>query len=325
MPTCRNLPPAWPTTPRTMRRREPISRRPSVPTATPVAPRMLRTRRWRLPRCTAACSATRPPPTAGWPAPRRLLEPLGDVVEQGYLELAIMACDRPDVAGPGASAERALGIPRRFGDADLEVRALADGGLAMVCQGRLREGFAWLDEALAGLTARRLPSSGYGGEESVLVAESCDRSGDLRRADEWSRLVEDLLRAEGGGPTVLAEHCRMVQSGILTAAGRWEEAEESLTAVLAAMASSAPHRVETMARLAELHLHRGQLEEAASLVAPHQDAVTMKAPLARLHLIRGGRGRRSRGRRTRSSRSGRRSVASCAAARGGGAGRVAPR
>ncbi|MCU1346295.1 MAG: hypothetical protein JWL70_2561 [Acidimicrobiia bacterium] len=223
----------------------------------------------------------------GWLArANRLLQPLGDVVERGYLELAITACDRPDVADLAASAERALVIARRFEDPDLEIRALADGGLAMVCQGRLREGFAMLDEALAALTAGDCRRPETAGKSLCSLLSSCDRAGDLRRADEWSRLVRSSL-VRNGGPTVLAEHCRMVESGILTASGRWEEAEASLTAVLAAMTSSAPHRVETMARLADLRLYRGQLEDAALLIAPHQDSVAMRAPLARLHLLRG--------------------------------------
>ena len=223
----------------------------------------------------------------GWLARAgRSLEPLGDVVERGYLELAIMACDRPDVADLAASADRALAIARRFGDPDLEIRALADGGLAMVCQGRLREGFARLDEALAALTAgecRRLETAP---KSLCSLLTSCDRAGDLRRAGEWSRLVQDML-SQHGGPTVLAEHCRIIESGIMTASGRWVEAEEALTTVLGAMAASGPHRVETMARLADLRLHRGQLEDAASLITPYQDSVAMRAPLARLHLLRG--------------------------------------
>ena len=223
----------------------------------------------------------------GWLARAgRLLEPLGDVVEWGYLELAIMACDRPDVVDLAASAERALGIALRFGDADLEIRALADGGLAMVCQGRLREGFASLDEALAALTGGDGGRPETASKSLCSLLTSCDRAGDLRRADEWSRLVQDSLLVRGG-PAVLAEHCRMVQSGILTATGRWGEAEKSLTTLLAAMPSSAPHRVDTLARLAELHLYRGQLEDAAALISPHRDSVTMRAPLARLHLLRG--------------------------------------
>jgi DNA-binding CsgD family transcriptional regulator len=223
----------------------------------------------------------------GWLArASRLLEPLGDVVECGYLELAIMACDRPDVEDLAASAQRALDIARRFGDTDLEIRALADGGLALVCQGRLGEGFALLDEALAVLTAGECRRADTGPKSLCSLLSSCDRAGDVRRADEWSRLVEDSWLVHGG-PTVLAEHCRIVQSGILTAAGRWQEAEVSLMALLTAMASSAPHRVETLARLAELRLHRGQLDEAASLITAYEDSVTMRAPLARLHLLRG--------------------------------------
>lgn len=197
-----------------------------------------------------------------------------------------MACDRPDVAELAASATRALEIARRFGDADLEVRALADGGLALVCQGRLRDGFAWLDEALAALSigdARR-PDTAFKSLCSLL--SSCDRAGDVRRADEWSRMIQESWLVDGG-PNVLAEHCRMVQSGILTAAGRWGEAEAALTALLGAMPASAPHRVETLARLAELHLQRGRLDEAARLITPHEESVTMRAPLARLHLLRG--------------------------------------
>lgn len=224
---------------------------------------------------------------SGWLArATRLLEPLGDVVEWGYLELAIMACDRPDVVDLAASADRALEIARRFGDPDLEVRALADGGLAMVSQGRLREGFARLDEALAAISAGEVRRIDTAAKSMCSLLTSCDRAGDLRRADEWSRLVEVAVIADGG-PTVLAEHCRIVQSGILAAAGRWDEAEATLTALLDAMAASAPHRIETMARLAELHLHRGQLEQAAAMISPYEDAMAMRAPLARLHLLRG--------------------------------------
>ncbi|MGD9996747.1 MAG: LuxR C-terminal-related transcriptional regulator [Ilumatobacteraceae bacterium] len=222
----------------------------------------------------------------GWLArARRLLDPLGDVVEWGYLELAIMACDRPDLPELASSAERALTIARRFGDVDLEVRALADGGLAMVCQGRLREGFAMLDESLATLTAGECRRVETAGKSLCSLLSSCDRAGDVRRADEWSRLVGGLLHRDGG-PTVLAEHCRMVQSGIMTAAGRWDEAEHALTTLLAGMSTSGPHRVEAMSRLADLHLQRGQLEDAEALISPHRDAVTMRAPLARLHLLR---------------------------------------
>ena len=224
---------------------------------------------------------------AGWIARgRRLLEPLGDVVELGYLELAIMACDRLDMTDLAASADRALEIARRFGDVDLEARALADGGLALVCQGRLSEGFALLDEALVTVTGGDCRGLDTAPRCLCSLLASCDRAGDLRRADEWTRLVSGTVEA-GSAPTVLAEHCRIVQSAILGATGRWAEAEASLQSLLDAMSSSAPHRVETLARLAELRLAHGRLDEAAALIGPYLDSITMRAPMARLHLARG--------------------------------------
>src|SRR5579871_2949885 len=84
---------------------------------------------------------------------RRLLEEVGPCVEWGYWELARMACDRPDIDDLIASATRALDLARTFGDVALEARALADSGLALVTMGRVRDGFARFDEALATLSA----------------------------------------------------------------------------------------------------------------------------------------------------------------------------
>ena len=65
-----------------------------------------------------------------------------------------MACDRPDVDELEASADRALAIALEFHDHNLEVRALADGGLALITQGKLREGFDRLDGAMAAMAWR---------------------------------------------------------------------------------------------------------------------------------------------------------------------------
>ena len=90
----------------------------------------------------------------GWAERARiLLDRVGPCVEWGYLELAFLACDRPDVDALLASTDRALTIALEFGDSDLEVQALADSGSALVSQGRVSEGFARLDAALAAISA----------------------------------------------------------------------------------------------------------------------------------------------------------------------------
>ena len=60
-----------------------------------------------------------------------------------------MGCDVDDPAELLAAAELALDRARRFGDVNLETKALADGGLAHVQAGRVAEGMALLDEAMA--------------------------------------------------------------------------------------------------------------------------------------------------------------------------------
>ena len=119
-----------------------------------------------------------------------LLERVGPCVEWGYLELAQIACERTDIDELLASADRALEIAAEFGDLDLETQAMADGGLALVTQGRTSEGFARLDAALAAITA---------GEVTPIVAgicfcsmlTACDRAGDVRRAQEWTGIVAE--------------------------------------------------------------------------------------------------------------------------------------
>ena len=89
---------------------------------------------------------------------RRLLARTGRCPEQGYVELALIACD-DDVQRLQQSAEMALGLAGDFGDTELEVLALADMGYALVVQGRIAEGFATLDEAMAAMSAGEVHNS----------------------------------------------------------------------------------------------------------------------------------------------------------------------
>ena len=80
---------------------------------------------------------------------RRLVEDEPPCLEQGWVAVAAMGCDVDDPAELLAGAELALDRARRFGDVNLETKALADGGLAHVQAGRVAEGMALLDEAMA--------------------------------------------------------------------------------------------------------------------------------------------------------------------------------
>ena len=218
---------------------------------------------------------------------RMLLERVGPCVEWGYLELAQIACDRTDAADLLASADRALDIAADFGDVDLEAQATADGGLALVTMGRTKEGLARLDAAMAAIAA---------GEVTPIVAgicfcsmlTACDRTGDVRRAQEWTAIIAKMIRDLGNRPRILHTHCRVAYGSVLHAAGRWPEAEASMMEALGpADAPTRPHRELTIAHLAELRIEQGRIEEAAALLAPFEDRVSTCAPLARVHLRRG--------------------------------------
>jgi DNA-binding NarL/FixJ family response regulator len=220
---------------------------------------------------------------------KRLLDSVGPCVECGYLELAMLACFRPDAVELEASADRALAIATEFGDPDLEVRALADGGLALVTQGRLRDGFARLDEAMAALTAGEVRDPGVAGRSFCALLTSCDRVGDVARADEWVRVVnEAALASMGGRPRALQTHCLVVYGSVLATAGRWSEAEEVMLQVLTPpLSPAAGHLIESTCHLAGVRLEQGRVDEAASLLAPYEDHYEACEPLARVHLRTG--------------------------------------
>jgi DNA-binding CsgD family transcriptional regulator len=217
---------------------------------------------------------------------RMLLDRVGPCVEWGYLELASLACDRQDIGALLVSTDRALSLALEFGDSDLEALAMSDSGLALVTQGQTHAGFARLDAAMAAIGAGEVTSAAAGiCFCSMLTA--CDRASDLRRATEWTRLMEGLLEQNGDRPKVLRTHCSLAYGSVLCAAGRWPEAEALMLAALGP--SDAPnlaHRATTVAHLAGLRIEQGRVEEAADLLAPFEDRVASCLPLAQVHLRR---------------------------------------
>jgi len=220
---------------------------------------------------------------------KRLLDEVGPCVEWGYYELARMACDRPDVEDLAESAERARKIAIEYGDPGLEVRALADGGLALISQGKVKDGFHRLDEALAALSTGEIQDPYVIGTSLCALLSSCDRAGDVERAQEWIRVCHAMmLDPFEGRPRVLGTHCKVAFGGVLTTAGRWSEAENALLDALGGPGASQSygHRVEATARLAEVRVHQGRIDEAADLLAGYEDAVAAAGPLALVHLHR---------------------------------------
>ena len=86
---------------------------------------------------------------------------------------------------------------------------------------------------------------------------------------------------------VVAAFCRAHSGGILTAAGRWREAEAELVEAAQHFEGISARREAALIRLADLRIRQGRLEEAAQLLVgldQHPDAVRT---MAFLHLARG--------------------------------------
>ena len=154
-------------------------------------------------------------------------------VEQGWVAVALIGCDVPDAEELKASADLALELARRFGDVRLEVRALAEAGLAMVSAGAVEAGMTQLDEAM---------TAAIDGEVDPLVTllagccmvTACERAGDLVRAEAWLGGPE-RMGLTGPALHLTVAHCAATVGTLLREVGRWEEAERVLTTALDAV------------------------------------------------------------------------------------------
>ena len=118
------------------------------------------------------------------------------------------------------------------------------------------------------------------------MLDACEAGGDLRRATQWCRVAEDFT-ARYGSPYLFVR-CRVLYGMVLARGGELDRAEAELRAALDAVDGAGPAwRAQVLARLADVRLRRGDVEEAASLVEQcGGDAVAAEAAAA-VHLARG--------------------------------------
>ena len=126
------------------------------------------------------------------------------------------------------------------------------------------------------------------GRAFCAMLSACERADDVARAEEWIRLADELmLQPLGGRPRILHTHCRAAYGAVLCTAGRWDEAEAAMLAVLGPEGSrGVGHRVDTIARLARLRIAQGRIDDAAALLAGNEDRLSVWLPLAEVHLRR---------------------------------------
>jgi DNA-binding NarL/FixJ family response regulator len=223
---------------------------------------------------------------SGWLARARTL--LGDEIESldgGWVSLDSARFDC-DLVAQEQRFRATLAVARRFGDADLECVTLAYLGASLVRADRTDAGMVLLDEALAAVTGGEVDDFIAAQEVFCQLFAACEHAHDVARADQWIRIGEAI--AERGRLPAVAAFCHTHYGAILTAAGRWPEADVALTDAVRLWGLG--HRFlggGALVRLAALRVRQGRFEEAEQLLDGLDAVPGAASPLATIHLARG--------------------------------------
>lgn len=209
--------------------------------------------------------------------------------EGGYVERAWLKLLRASLLATSEQLEtiatETLADADAFREDDLEAMALAFRGIARVVQGRVAQGMTDLDEAMTAATNGEIGLL-YVSEVFCLMLSACELAGDLGRTELWCRTAREF--AERNHFPFLAATCRVTYGGLLTALGRWSDAEQELSEAIRSFEQG--HfalRAQAVIKLADLRVWQGRLQEAEVLLAGLEDQGSAAVPLARLALARG--------------------------------------
>jgi DNA-binding NarL/FixJ family response regulator len=178
----------------------------------------------------------------------------------------------------------AIEIGRETQDPHLTFATMSYLGASLVHGDRTEEGMALLDEALAAVAGGEV-------EDFIIIEEifcqlfsACEHAQDVRRAEQWIRVGEQI--AERRRLPAVTTYCRTHYGGILTAAGRWPEADAALTEAVRLWAlGKRTLKAGALIRLADLRIKQGRYDEAASLL-DDQTGGEAVLPRAALHVAR---------------------------------------
>jgi DNA-binding NarL/FixJ family response regulator len=223
----------------------------------------------------------------GWLArAERLLADVAPDAEQGWLELARAERAR-EPGSSGRLAASALRVAVETKDPDLELRALAQLGLAEVSLGDVDSGLARLDEAMAAATGGEAATLETFADVCCTLMLACDLAGDAERPQQWSQVFEAFVRKYDH--VSLLAFCRTCCADIYAANGRVDAAEEELLAALREL-RDAGHRsrcVHPAAKLAEIRVHQGRFEQAEQLLSGFESEPEAIQAAVALRLARG--------------------------------------
>ena len=180
---------------------------------------------WRA--CTAPSSAIGPS-AAGWLSrAQTMLTEAPESSQAGWVALERgHVRGRPLAEGITIPSWRSR-LGRHHRDRELECATLAYLGASLVHSDRTEEGMMLLDEALASVAGGDVDDFIIVEEVFCQLFSACEHAHDVNRADQWIRMGDAI--AESRNLPIVTAFCRTHYGGVLTAAGRWPEAEATLS------------------------------------------------------------------------------------------------
>jgi DNA-binding NarL/FixJ family response regulator len=216
---------------------------------------------------------------------RTLLAATPDAAEAGWVALN-SGMFEPERTRRNALLREAVDTARQCHDTNLEFAALAYLGASLVHGDETEDGMALLDEALAAVVGDEVDDVCAIEEIFCQLFAACEYAHDVRRADSWIRVGEAI--AERCRLPAVSAFCHTHYGAVLTAAGRWTEADEALSEAVRewGLGGRSALRRGAIARLANLRVRQGRLEEAERLLADLTPDPETAYPLAAVHLAR---------------------------------------
>jgi DNA-binding NarL/FixJ family response regulator len=216
----------------------------------------------------------------------RLLRDVAPAAEHGWLSLA-RSERTSDPAESARLATEAIAVAEAADDTDLELRALAQLGLAEVSLGHVDEGLVRLDEAMAAATAGEPTSLETFADVCCTLMLACDLAGDSERPQQWSAVLEDFVRKYD--PVTLLAFCRTCCADVFAANGRIDSAEGELLAAIRELTEAGQRSrcAHPAARLAEIRVLQGRFDEAEQLLEGFEDEPEAVAAAVSLRIRRG--------------------------------------
>jgi class 3 adenylate cyclase len=166
------------------------------------------------------------PQAQGWGAKaQRLAQEDPDWPVHGWLTwmAGLMAWMQGDFEGAIVHYDRSLEFASRSGDSDLHGMSLHDKGHALCLLGRVADGTALLDEAMAAVVGGDLNPEAAGYVYCGMIG-ICSRLGDYRRAAEWTEAT--LRWCERQSVPAFPGVCRVHKAELMRLRGALTQAEE---------------------------------------------------------------------------------------------------